>query len=166
MGLLAADLSAQTNGLATRRAQSIEDRRVETPRWNGSGENDLMSRRFPLQSWDKHFSSVGSKRAPIEVSAEGERMIFQTDTVDMKTLDLELSRWNERMADLHEQAGITLDERAQVVADAQLYHMVTTNAEAYREMGETLSLRDLNRYQFRRNRPDDGIPVEAAGSGE
>ncbi len=38
------------------------------------------------------------------------------------------------------------------------------DAPHYREMKEELSLRDLNRFQFRRNRTDDGVPVKKAGS--
>ena len=70
------------------------------------------------------------------------------------------------MADLHRRAGIERDDRAQLVADRQLYNMMLQDTERFRDMGDELSLRDLNRYQFRRNRSDDGIPVEKAGSGD
>ena len=59
-----------------------------------------------------------------------------------------------------------MDDRAQLVADRQLYNMMLQDTERFRDMGDELSLRDLNRYQFRRNRTDAEIPVEQAGSGQ
>ena len=40
------------------------------------------------------------------------------------------------------------------------------DAQQYRELGVKLSLRDINRYQFRRNRTNDGVPVQKAGAGD
>ena len=37
------------------------------------------------------------------------------------------------------------------------------SAQQYSEMRKQLSLRELNRFQFRRNRQADGVPVEKAG---
>ena len=80
-------------------------------------------------------------------------------------VNFDMSIWNNRMADLHKRAGVDMDKRAQLVADRQLYDMMLQDAENYREMAEKLSLRDLNRFQFRRNRSKDGIPVQKAGEG-
>ena len=39
-------------------------------------------------------------------------------------------------------------------------------AENYKDTGETLSLRDINRFQFRKNRSKDDVPVTKVGSDE
>jgi hypothetical protein len=155
---------AQTNGMITRRANIVEDKRVEKRMWNKTESNSMMDKRFPMEQWDTHFSSVGSKRAPIEMKEGKDKAIFKTNTVERKEFATEMSRWNDRMADLHKDAGIEMDDRAQIVADRQLYAEMMQDAERFSEMRETLSLRDINRYQFRRNRPDGDIPVERAGS--
>jgi hypothetical protein len=160
----AAPVHAQTNGMMTRRADIVEDKRVEQRMWNQAESNSIMNKRFPMEKWDTHFSSVGSKRAPIAMQEGKDKAIFKTHTIDRKEFATEMSRWNERMADLHKEAGIEMDERAQMVADRQLYSEMMQNAEQFSEMRETLSLREINRYQFRRNRSAGDIPVERAGS--
>ncbi len=126
----------------------------------------MMNKRFPLEQWDKHFSSVGSKRAPIGMQENKEKQMFKTNTLERKEVNFEMSRWNDRLADLHKKAGIEMDDRARLVADKQLYYMMLQDSESYRDLGAEVSLRDLNRYQFRRNRSNDGIPVEQAGSSQ
>jgi hypothetical protein len=39
-------------------------------------------------------------------------------------------------------------------------------SKSFAETGETLSLRDINRFQFRKNRSDTAVPVRAAGGGD
>ena len=126
----------------------------------------MVNKRFPIQNWDKHFSSVGSKRAPISLKDDKDKQIFRTERIERKDFDLEMSQWNGRVADLHKKAGIKMDDRAQLVADQRLYNMMLQDTQRFQDMGDDVSLRDLNRYQFRRNHSDGAIPVEQAGSGQ
>lgn len=125
-----------------------------------------MEKRFPLKEWGKHFSPVGSKRAPIAVKGQGDRAIFETKRIDRKEINFEMARWNERMADLHEKAGIEMSDQAELVANQRMYSAMLGDAQQFSKMGEELSLRDINRYQFRRNRSDGELPVQRAGAGE
>jgi hypothetical protein len=59
-----------------------------------------------------------------------------------------------------------MDDKAQIAADHKLYGMMMQDARQYRELGDKLSLRDINRYQFRRNRSSDEVPMQKAGSDE
>jgi hypothetical protein len=153
-------------GLSGRRAERIEDRRFDRKLWRDRESNSLMDKRFPLTEWDKHFSPVGTKRAPITVEGQGERTIFETKRIDRKELSFDMSRWNERMADLHEKAGIEMSDEVELVANQQMYSAMLQDTQRFSEMGEKLSLRDINRYQFRRNRSDGELPVQRAGAGE
>lgn len=153
-------------GLAGRRADRIENQRFEKQLWQQPQSNSLMEKRFPLQEWDKHFSSVGTKRAPIAVEGQGDRAIFETNQVDRKEVSFEMARWNERMADLHEKAGIEMNDEADLVANQRLYSALLGDTEQFSDLGEKLSLRDINRYQFRRNRSDGEVPVQRAGAGD
>ena len=154
----------RTVSFAGKRATSLEGQRFEKKAWAKRQTNLMMNKTFPIEQWDKHFSSLGSKRAPISLSEDKDKQLFKTKTLDQKLLGYEMSRWNEKLSDLHKKAGIKMDDRARLVADQKLYYLMLQDSQQYRSMAEELSLRELNRYQFRRNRSDGEIPVEKAGS--
>ena len=70
------------------------------------------------------------------------------------------------MIDLHLDAGLNLDDRAQLVTNQKLYQMLLQDRKKFGDLGKEVSLRDLNRYQFRRNRSDGNIPVNKAGTNQ
>ena len=154
----------RTVSFAGKRATSLEGQRFEKKAWAKRQTNLMMNKTFPIEQWDKHFSSLGSKRAPISLSEDKDKQLFKTKTLDQKLLGYEMSRWNEKLSDLHKKAGIKMDDRARLVADQKLYYLMLQDSQQYRSMAEELSLRELNRYQFRRNRSAGEIPVEKAGS--
>jgi hypothetical protein len=132
--------------------------------WSQSQKSSITDKSFPLEKWDKHFSSVGTKRAPIAISENQDKQMFKTKMFDRKEVSFDMSRWNEQMADLHKKAGIAMDDRSQLVADKKLYYMMMQESQQYSDMADKVSLREMNRYQFRRNRSDGEVPVEKAGS--
>lgn len=149
-----------------RKADRVEDKKVEKKLWKQPGEASLTDKSFPIKEWNKHFSGLGSKRAPITMGEKKEKERFKVEVLDRETMEFEMSRWNEHMADLHERAGIQIDDRARLAGDHKLYGMMLQDAREFRDLAEQLSLRDINRYQFRRNRSSDEIPTQKAGSGE
>lgn len=153
-----------TVGFAGKRATSVEGQRVEKKLWAQPQTKFIKNKSFPIEQWDKHFSSLGSKRAPISLSADKDKQLFKTKILDQTMVRFEMSQWNEQLSDLHKKAGIDMDDKARLVADQKLYYMMLQDSRKYSEMADELSLRELNRYQFRRNRSDSDIPVEKAGS--
>lgn len=149
--------------LVGRRADRVEDQRFTKKIWESRQSNSLMERRFPLEQWNKHYSSLGSKRAPIPMVADQDRPIFQTRTLPRKTVERKTSRWSGQMADLQRQAQIETGDQATLVRDRDIHSRLVNNVVPFRDMGETLSLRDINRYQFRRNESDGPVPVRPAG---
>ncbi|MFU8848052.1 MAG: hypothetical protein ACNA77_04975 [Opitutales bacterium] len=147
-----------------RKAERVEDKRVEKKLWSRPEGSSLTDKSFPIKEWNKHFSGLGSKRAPIAMSEKGKKDRYKVEILDRKTTQFEMSRWNERMADLHKRARVQMDDRAQIAADHHLYRRMMSDAREYRELGETLTLRDINRYQFRRNHSSDEVPVQKAGA--
>ena len=158
------DANPRTVSFAGKRATSLEGQRFKKKPWAKPQTNLMMNKTFPIEQWDKHFSSLGSKRAPISLSEDKDKQMFKTKTLDQKRVSYEMSRWNEKLSDLHKKAGIKMDDKARLVADQKLYYMMLQDSQQYSSMAEQLSLRELNRYQFRRNRSDGDIPVEKAGS--
>lgn len=145
---------------------SIENKRLEKKTWDQQRTSSFADKSFPIQEWGKHYSSVGSKRAAISVDDGFNKEIYKTEMFDSKEVSYEMSDWNARMTDLHKKAGITMDDQAQVVADAQLYSALLQDPQRFRDMKDEVSLRDINRYQFRRNRSDAEVPVTKAGSAQ
>ncbi|WP_269526646.1 hypothetical protein [Coraliomargarita parva] len=153
------------DGLKESRAKSLTDSKIQKKDWGKQKNTSLMQKSFPLQEWGKHYSSLGNKKAPIAVTGQNEHKVFEKKLQDKKTFQTELSRWNERMTQLHKDAGIEASTTAELVKDERLYQMMLQDTTRFSEMAETMSLRDLNRYQFRRNRPDGEVPVQRAGAG-
>jgi hypothetical protein len=161
--------SNNTVGFVGKQATSIQNKRVTPNQWSGSkSQSQLLNKKFPIQKWDSHFSSVGSKRSAIEVKGkDGERKLFKTETKTFPKKEYGLSRWNERIKDLHKDAQIVEDAQPlKKAADEQMYRMMLQDSSSYADLGAELSLRDLNKFQFRRNRSSGEVPVQAAGSGQ
>ena len=157
--------NTRTVDFAGRKADKVQEQRFDTKLWSQPKRSSLQGKSFKIEEWEKHYSPVGTKRAPITASESREKNRFSTKMIERKSVNLEMSRWNERMARLHQQAGISVDDKARIAADRKLYHMMLQDTQAYADLGEELSLRQLNRFQFRRNRSDGEVPVQGAGSG-
>lgn len=162
--LINLDANTGTSSLVNRRANTVEEKRFSKHMWSQPKTNFLTNKRFAFEHWNKHFSSLGSKRAPIKLTEKREKIEFTTNLIDREEVNYDMSRWNQRMADLHQNAGIHMDDRAQLVVNSKLYHMLLQDRKKFGDLGKEVSLRDINRYQFRRNRSDEDIPVNKAGS--
>ena len=87
--------------------------------------------------------------------------------IEFSNKDIELSQWQGYLANLESRAQISTDSTARVIQNKRIYEMMLQQAENYNETGETLSLREINRFQFRKNHSDETVPVaETAGSPE
>lgn len=162
--LSVAQVITGVEGLSENNAR-IENKRVEKRTWNSERSN-ILEKRFELEQWDKHFSSLGRKRSAIDSKETIDREVYEAKRKEYATKDYEMSRWNKQFERLQENALIKTDQKASVLADRQLYYMMLQDTSQYEELGVELSLRDINKYQFRRNRSDGDIPVTAAGSAE
>ena len=142
---------------------SLTNERMTRTIWNADKNTSFTDKSFPMTSWDKHFSSMGSKRAAIDVKDTSKRKIFETNTKEFDVKEFDMAAWNQKLSDLHKKAQISTDDRARKIADRQLYGMMLQDTRQFADMAEELSLRDLNKYQFRRNRSADQIPVSKVG---
>jgi hypothetical protein len=162
--LINLDANTGTSSLVNRRANTVEEKRFSKHMWSQPTTNSIINKRFAFEHWNKHFSSLGSKRAPIKLTEKREKIEFTTNLIDREEVNYDMSRWNQRMADLHQNAGIQMDDRAQLAVNSKLYHMLLQDRKKFGDLGKEVSLSDINRYQFRRNRSDEDIPVNKAGS--
>ena len=161
----------QVTGKLQTEVKKVSEKRFKRSIWSGGSQSsNLQSKRFALQNYDKHFSSLGRKRAPIDLSERRDKELYRTPEV--KNYDkraVEFSRWSQQMARLQQEARISTDSRVQEILDRQHYQMMMQDTpKAYADLAEELSMRDLNRFAFRRNRsaakPDSA--ALRAGGGE
>lgn len=146
--------------------ETISEARFKERFWNnGQQKSRLMNKSFPLTQYDKHFSSLGRSKAPISLTERSEKSMFQADVKEYDMKDLKIADWNEQMSRLHKQARIATDQTYADLATKQRYQaMLQDSPQAYEALAEELSLREINRFAFRRNRPKGESPSTAAGS--
>lgn len=156
--------SATLEGVG-KRAERVGSKRVDMQMWSSEKSSDLLSKTFPFQQWDKHYSSLGSKRAGLKQQWKGSKK-FDLKTIEFDTKDFDFSRWNQMLVELKEKARVSTDIDAERFVNTQMYQAMLQDTQQFKELREELSLRDLNRFQFRRNRSDGELPVQAAGEGQ
>ena len=148
-----------------RQASTIQGKRVSMQQWDSGKKLSLTDKRLTYQGWSKHFSSIGSKRAPIELKAKEQPTITKSRK-EYSVRTRKMSPMDGERAGLEKEARISTKDEPLLLRDVETYAMMLQGAAFEEEMGRQLSLRDLNRFQFRRNRSDASVPVKQAGSGE
>jgi hypothetical protein len=153
-----------------KRANRLEDKRFERRTLEPRRNQRFQGQRFDITEWDKRFSSLGTRRAPgvqprKQTQNARERAQFRIPKIrEIEIREKKITGLigeDARLADPAEAQEPSLAERFQgtpvVVMDLQ--------AAAFREKTKDLSLQDINRYQFRRNRSSEpGLPVTEAGT--
>ncbi|MEO0795735.1 MAG: hypothetical protein AAFX93_11255 [Verrucomicrobiota bacterium] len=128
------------------------------------GDRMFGDNRVNFGEWHGTYSSIGEKRMDTlkqrggkqfstgEVSYdrfERERATISLDTDDRKLATIQ--NWNT--------------VRDNVMSDKfSNTEMQTPEARKFSEMVDEVSLRDINRFQFMKNKTDEGIPVQQAGT--
>jgi hypothetical protein len=161
-------LSGETSVVDSYKKQEKElsRKRFEHKEWSKEKKTDLTDKSFSFKHWNKHYSTMGSKKWDSTVDKTIEKKRFESEMMQFPTKEIELSEWQGYLANLESRAQISTDTTARIIQDKRIYEMMLQQAENYKDTGELLSLRDINRYQFRKNRPDGVIPKTNAGSGE
>ncbi|MGB0259164.1 MAG: hypothetical protein ACPGES_10980 [Coraliomargarita sp.] len=159
-------LSAMEN--LDNQVESVSEARFKERFWNnGQQKSRLMNKSFPLTQYDKHFSSLGRSKAPISLTEKSEKSMFKAEVKEYDVKDLKLAEWNDQMSRLHKQARIATDQTYADLATKQRYQaMLQDSPQAYEALADELSLRDINRFAFRRNRPKGEEPPSTAAGAE
>lgn len=165
-------------GVSAKLPRGIEDlgqrsqageRLVPKQQWQGGERINPQENSFELKSWEKHFSPWGSKRSEIggqKNELAEKKFPKRSFESGQKKFQKSMATIDQNLEDLYREAGIEMSDRARLVENRKLYNMALQDTkQKFEELKEELSLRDINRFQFRRNRAPDGVPVQAAGEG-
>ena len=143
--------------------ENLSQQRFEQKSWSGNQKSDLMQESFPFKQWDSHYSSLGSKKSNISLTESKDKQRFKSEIVEFDTKSMDISKWNGRLADLERQAQISTNSTVKKIENKRMYDRMLNKSKSFAQTGETLSLREINRFQFRQNRADTAVPVRAAG---
>jgi hypothetical protein len=116
-----------------------------------------------LDTWHGRYDTLGRKKAEIELADGLGAEVRPKDTIEVKSVarrdatangaKAEIQAWEERM-------GVVSDERYTGVKSGWQGRLNPSPKTV-----EQLSMQDINRYQFRRNRSDEpGLPAVKPGS--
>jgi hypothetical protein len=144
-------------------ASDLTQKRIEQKTWSGKQQSDFMQRSFPLQQWDLYYSSLGTQKSSIMLEETTSKKRFDSEIITFPSKQRTRSNWNSRLAGLEHQAQIRTDRTVQQIEEKRIYHMILQQSLHYSDTGETLSLREMNRFQFRKNHSDAAVPVQKAG---
>lgn len=154
-------LSAQVRQLNLGNRSNLTDKKapaeVQQPMMNQRFSGQTMD----MREWHGQFSTLGQRRSAI--STESDR--YPVRVRDMGRFraprtEITLAPQNQDMAQLR---------NWNLVRDRVIAHRFATTSvrtpegKHFQEMVDTMSLRELNRFQAMRNKTDDGIPVQTAG---
>lgn len=148
-------------------SNNLTDKKFDTginksPRSDEMFGNDKS--RIKFEEWHGSYSNIGDKKADALKTRGGQE--FRTNEVSYDTLE-------------RQEAQISLDADERKMASVQNWNRVRDNvishkfsgtemntpeARRFSEMVDEVSLQDINRYQFWKNKTDAGIPVQTAGN--
>jgi hypothetical protein len=131
------------------------------------GKDQVYSRNnlITLDTWHGRYDTIGRKKSDIELKDTLGAPVRPKDTLEVKSVDriksavsgtkAEVKDWEERMGveTNAKYAGVRSNWQGRLNPDPKTV--------------DQLSMQDINRYQFRRNRSSDpGLPVVKPGSDE
>lgn len=122
-------------------------------------------RRISLEDWPKYFSPFGGRRFPIgNAKILGKERISTSKIEIEKPLNQHIANENFLKADSPNL--FKRDPAANSVEFRDAYYaQLNDRVDEWMEKVNNMSLRDINRYQFRRDRPNKpGFPVQRAGA--
>ena len=151
----------------TKKMRSFDGRlsNLSGKRLSSSRMNSAFSKRISVREWPSKYSSFGTRRVPLGDSKTIGSERVPTTRLQVKTpLNDSLARANWERVSQND-----LGESAQAVSSVQFrdayYAELGKRVDDWMEKVNNMSLRDVNRFQFRRHRPSEpGFPVQQAGS--
>ncbi len=132
---------------------------------NFSRLSPSSARRISVVEWPSHYSSFGGKRFPL-----GNAKILGKERITSPRIDI-TTPYNDQLADenFERASNQNLSKRDPAIDSVEFrdayYARLNDRVDQWMDKVNNMSLRDINRYQFRRDRSKEpGFPVQRAGA--
>lgn len=127
--------------------------------------NSFSNKRFSVREWPSKFSPFGGKRYPVQG-----KEILGEERIKTSNIEVKLPH-NQNYASENSKRAITENNINSSPAAASIefrdayYAQLGKRVDDWMNKVNNISLRDINRFQFRKGRPSEpGFPVQKAGS--
>ncbi len=153
------------------RRSAVEGERIHPQSKRFQQNAAIAEKRFPVNEWHARYSTLGRKRANIDMSARS-REVLAHQTLSFERVTTSTSRFDGRQAYIRNLDDVERSGDGRIMEDALVRRFDGPMRGIQAELGgsEELSMEDLNRFFYMRNRPgsqDSGPPpVRQPGSGE
>ena len=150
----------------TSKSSGLMEQRFETS-MSSLGKEQVYSRNnlITLDTWHGRYDTIGRKKSDIELTDTLGAPVRPKDTVEVKSVDRIKSSVSGTKAEVKD-----WEERMGIETNAKFTGVKSNWQGRLNPAPKTvdqLSMQDINRYQFRRNRSSDpGLPVVKPGSDE
>ena len=151
----------------TKRVRSLDGRlnQMSSKRLSSSRINSISTQRFSVNEWPNRYSSFGGRKFPMQ-----NKKTWGSERFDTKIIENELSS-NQKFASENYERVSNFDVGNRNPAAASIEFRDAVYAELDKRVDDmmnnvnNMSLRDINRFQFRKGRSSEpGFPVQKAGS--
>jgi hypothetical protein len=145
---------------------SVSEKRFKRDTWrSGKQLSPLGKKSFHMKEYDKHFSSLGSQKASSAFDKKLDRKEYTTpEVVTYDRVPRKVSGLSGRQAKLKKQSRLETSQKAPEIGDRKLYQAILQDTpQAYADMADKLSMKEINRFAFRRNHSKETPKAIAAG---
>lgn len=151
----------------TKKVRSLDGKMniMSSKRLSSSRVNSISNQRFSVREWPSKFSSFGGRRYPMT-----NKTTWVDKRVETSKIDIELPH-NQTFASENTRRVMEQDSEHKTPASASVefrdayYAQLDKRVDDWMSKVNNMSLRDINRFQFRKGRPSTpGFPVQQAGS--
>lgn len=142
----------------TKRADRIGSKRFSGNLWEGGSTSRFQDNVISIDKWQSRFSSLGQRRA--NISMQGKNMETITpQTIEMNQIRFQRNtQFNDRDVATDRPSRFSTEQTSSRFQGSSQSFMTGPQHQAIQEMREQeISMRDINRFQFRRSRQEDPL---------
>lgn len=159
--------SQQRQNDFTKRVNSLDGKLngMSSKRISSARVNSISTQRFSVEEWPSKFSPFGGKRFPMQ-----QKKRWGSERLETTNLSIELP-YNQKLATENSQRVMSgeMNNRSPAAVSIEFrdayYAQLDKRVDDWMNKVNNMSLRDINRFQFRKGRPSEpGFPVQQAGS--
>ena len=167
LGFCSFCLGQQRENDFTKRVRSFDGKlnMMSSKRLSSSRVNSVSQQRFSVSEWPSKFSPFGGKRYPMN-----DKKIWGSERIKTSTIDIELPH-NQNFApeNMKRSMDAKTENKSPAAASIEFrdayYAQLDKRVDDWMSKVNNMSLRDINRFQFRKGRPSEpGFPIQQAGS--